>query len=40
MYSKSMQCHKHCEDITPGLKKAVAQINAQNDKMERKLGYK
>jgi hypothetical protein len=40
MYSKSMQCHKHCEDITPGLKKAVAKINAQNDKMERKLGYK
>ena len=40
MYSKSMQCHKACEDITPGLKKAVAKINAQNDKMERKLGYK
>ena len=40
MYSRSMQCHKVCEDITPGLKKAVARINAQNDKMERKLGYK
>ena len=40
MYSKSMQCHKHCEDITPGLEKAVAKINAQNDKMERNLGYK
>ena len=35
-----MQCHKHCEDITPGLKKAVAKINAQTDKIERKLGYK
>jgi hypothetical protein len=35
-----MQCHKHCEDITPGLIKAVEKINAQNDKMERKLGFK
>ena len=40
MYSKSMQCHKRCEDITPGLVKAVEKINAQNDRMERKLGYK
>jgi hypothetical protein len=31
MYSKSMQCHKSCEDITPSLKKAVAKINAQNN---------
>ena len=40
MYSKSMQCHKRCEDITPGLVKAVEKINRQNDKIERKLGYK
>ena len=40
MYSRSMQCHKHCEDITPGLVKAVEKINRQNDKIERKLGYK
>ena len=40
MYSKSMQCHKRCEDITPGLVKAVEKTNAQNDRMERKLGYK
>ena len=40
MYSRSMQCHKKCEDITPGLVKAVEKVNRQNDKMERKLGYK
>ena len=40
MYSKSMQCHKKCEDITPGLIKAVEKIRKQNDKIERKLGYK
>lgn len=40
MYSRSMQCHKNCEDITPGLVKAVEKINRQNDKIERKLGYK
>ena len=40
MYSKSMQCHKVCEDITPALEKNVQKIIRQNDKMERKLGYK
>ena len=40
MYSRSMQCHKKCVDITPGMEKAVERINRQNDKMERKLGYK
>ncbi len=40
MYSKSMQCHKACEDITPALRKEVDRINRQNDKLERKLGYK
>ena len=40
MYSKSMQCHKHCEDITPALVKEVERMNRQNDRMERKLGYK
>lgn len=40
MYSKSMQCHKHCVDITPALEKEVQRVNRQNDEMERKLGYK
>ncbi|MGN1210102.1 MAG: NADH:flavin oxidoreductase [Candidatus Cryptobacteroides sp.] len=40
MYSRSMQCHKHCVDITPALVKEVERVNRQNDKMERKLGYK
>ena len=40
MYSKSMQCHKHCEDITPALRKEVERIDRQNDAIERKLGYK
>jgi 2,4-dienoyl-CoA reductase-like NADH-dependent reductase (Old Yellow Enzyme family) len=40
MYSKSMQCHKHCEDITPALRKEVKRVEAQNEKLERKLGYK
>ncbi len=40
MYSKSMQCHKVCKDITPHLEKAVERINRQNDRQERKLGYK
>lgn len=40
MYSRSMQCHKHCVDITPRLEKAVARINRQNDRQERRLGYK
>ena len=40
MYSRSMQCHKHCEDITPALVKEVARLDRQNDRLERKLGYK
>jgi 2,4-dienoyl-CoA reductase-like NADH-dependent reductase (Old Yellow Enzyme family) len=40
MYSKSMQCHKVCKDITPALKKEVARVNAENDRIERKFGYK
>ncbi|MGM9736681.1 MAG: NADH:flavin oxidoreductase [Candidatus Cryptobacteroides sp.] len=40
MYSKSMQCHKTCKDITPALEKEVARVNARNDARERKLGYK
>lgn len=40
MYSKSMQCHKCCVDITPALEKEVAKVNARNDARERKLGYK
>ena len=39
MYSKSMQCHKHCEDITPALEKEVKRIEARNEKRERKAGY-
>lgn len=40
MYSKSMQCHKHCEDITPFLEREVQRINKRNDRRERKAGYK
>ncbi|MGN0188699.1 MAG: NADH:flavin oxidoreductase [Candidatus Cryptobacteroides sp.] len=40
MYSRSMQCHKRCVDITPGLERGVARVNARNDRRERKLGYK
>lgn len=40
MYSKSMQCHKNCVDITPRLEKAVERINAENDRQERKAGFK
>ena len=40
MYSRSMQCHKRCIDITPALEKEVARVNARNDKRERQLGYK
>ena len=40
MYSKSMQCHKHCEDITPALRKEVERLDKENDRIERKLGYK
>ena len=40
MYSLSMACHKTCKDITPALERNVRKINRQNDRMERKLGYK
>lgn len=40
MYSRSMQCHKRCVDITPALEKEVEKVNARNDRRERKLGYK
>ena len=40
MYSKSMQCHKHCEDITPFLEREVQRVNRRNDRRERKAGYK
>ena len=40
MYSKSMQCHKHCEDITPYLEREVQRVNRRNDRRERKAGYK
>ncbi len=40
MYSRSMQCHKTCADITPALEKDIQKINARNDRRERKLGYK
>lgn len=40
MYSRSMQCHKNCVDITPKLERQVQKVIAQNDRMERKLGYK
>ena len=40
MSSKSMQCHKHCEDITPFLEREVQRINRRNDRRERKAGYK
>lgn len=40
MYSLSMACHKTCKDITPSLEKNVRKINRQNDRAERKLGYK
>ena len=40
MYSRSMQCHKKCGDITPRLERIVERINRQNEKQERKLGYR
>lgn len=40
MYSLSMACHKTCNDITPALERNVRKINRQNDRMERRLGYK
>ena len=40
MYSRSMQCHKKCVDITPSLERGVERVNRRNDRLERKLGYK
>ena len=40
MYSKSMQCHKNCVDITPALEREVQKINRRNDRRERKAGFK
>ena len=40
MYSRSMQCYKHCIDITPSLEKEVERVNGRNDRRERELGYK
>lgn len=40
MYSLEMACHKTCSDITPALERYVQRINRQNDRTERKLGYK
>ena len=40
MYSLSMACHKTCKDITPALERNVRKTNRQNDRMERRLGYK
>ena len=40
MYSRSMQCHKHCSDITPALMREVEKTMVRNDRIERKLGYR
>ena len=40
MYTLSMACHKTCKDITPALERNVQKTIRQNDRMERKLGYK
>lgn len=37
MYTLSMDCHKVCKDITPGLRRSVARIERQNAAMESKL---
>lgn len=37
MYTLSMDCHKVCKDITPGLRRSVERINRQNERMERHL---
>lgn len=37
MYSESMQCHKVCEDITPGLRRCVERIKKRNARREAKL---
>lgn len=40
MYSLEMACHKTCKDITPALEWDVQKTIRQNDRMERRLGYK
>ena len=40
MYSLEMACHKVCKDITPALERDVQKTIRQNDRMERRLGYK
>ncbi|MCD8207863.1 MAG: NADH:flavin oxidoreductase [Bacteroidales bacterium] len=40
MYTLSMACHKSCRDITPALERNVQKMIRQNDRTERKLGYK
>ncbi len=40
MYSKSMQCHKRCEDITPALERECAKIDRRNAKREARLAEK
>ncbi len=40
MYSLEMACHKTCKDITPALERDVQKTIRQNDRMERRLGYK
>lgn len=37
MYTISMQCHKHCKDITPGLQRSVEHIKRRNSRREAKL---
>lgn len=40
MYSLEMACHKTCKDITSALERDVQKTIRQNDRMERRLGYK
>ncbi len=40
MYTLSMACHKTCPDITPALERNVQKTIRQNDKQEKRLGYK
>ena len=40
MYSLEMACHKVCKDITPALERDVQKTIRQNDRTERRLGYK
>ena len=39
MYSKSMQCSKVCQDITPALRKELERVKARNRKRESEAGY-